>query len=143
RSSATLPSDARPWPEHPVYARLMTTVIPAIVAPSAMDPLFTGTIERRDVGPKDVRIDIRWAGICHSDIHTVPGDWGPQPYPLTVGHEIVGTVAEVGSEVTTFAVGDRVGVGCLVNSCGECPNCAAGQEQYCQNGAIGTYAATD
>ncbi|GAA1539265.1 NAD(P)-dependent alcohol dehydrogenase [Microbacterium ginsengiterrae] len=118
-------------------------MIPAIVAPSATDPLFTGTVERRDVGPSDVRIDIRWAGVCHSDIHTVQGDWGPQPYPLTVGHEIVGTVAEIGSDVTGFAVGDRVGVGCLVNSCGECANCAAGQEQYCENGAIGTYAATD
>ncbi|MBB5742670.1 putative zinc-type alcohol dehydrogenase-like protein [Microbacterium ginsengiterrae] len=121
----------------------MPAVIPAIVAPSATDPLFTGTVERRDVGPSDVRIDIRWAGVCHSDIHTVQGDWGPQPYPLTVGHEIVGTVAEIGSDVTGFAVGDRVGVGCLVNSCGECANCAAGQEQYCENGAIGTYAATD
>ena len=121
----------------------MTTVIPAIVAPSATEPLFVGTIERRDVGAKDVRIDIRWAGICHSDIHTVQGDWGPQQYPLTVGHEIVGTVAEVGSEVTKFAVGDRVGVGCLVNSCGECENCAAGSEQHCLKGAIGTYGATD
>ena len=71
------------------------------------------------------------------------GDWGPQPYPLTVGHEIVGTVAEVGADVTKFAVGDRVGVGCLVNSCGECSSCAAGEEQYCLNGAIGTYAAND
>lgn len=121
----------------------MSAVIPAIVAPSATGPLFTGTIERRDVGPSDVRIDIRWAGICHSDIHTVQGDWGPQPFPLTVGHEIVGTVAEVGSDVTRFAVGDRVGVGCLVNSCGECANCLAGEQQYCLNGAIGTYAAED
>ena len=121
----------------------MPTTIPAIVAPSATEPLFTGTIERRDVGAKDVRIDIRWAGICHSDIHTVQGDWGAQQYPLTVGHEIVGTVAEIGSEVTTFAIGDRVGVGCLVNSCGECANCEAGEEQHCLNGAVGTYGAKD
>lgn len=121
----------------------MTTVIPAIVAPSATDPLIPGTIERRDVGAKDVRIDIRWAGICHSDIHTVQGDWGPQHYPLAVGHEIVGTVAEVGSDVTKFSVGDRVGVGCLVNSCGECESCEAGSEQYCLKGAIGTYGARD
>ena len=121
----------------------MSTVIPAIVAPSATDPLFTSTIERRDVGAKDVRIDIRWAGICHSDIHTVQGDWGPQPYPLTVGHEIVGTVAEVGSDVTKYAVGDRVGVGCMVNSCRECENCLAGEEQYCEKGNIGTYGAKD
>ncbi|MGW8482591.1 NAD(P)-dependent alcohol dehydrogenase [Microbacterium sp. NPDC055903] len=121
----------------------MPTSIAAIVAPSATEPLASGTIERRDVGPKDVRIDIRWAGICHSDIHTVKGDWGPQHYPLTVGHEIAGTVAEIGSEVTGFAVGDRVGVGCLVNSCRECANCLAGAEQYCLNGNVGTYGATD
>jgi len=121
----------------------MPAVIPAIVATSSTDPLVLGTVERRDVGPADVRIDIRWAGVCHSDIHTVQGDWGPQPFPLTVGHEIVGTVAEVGSDVTRFAVGDRVGVGCLVNSCGECANCRAGEEQHCLEGAVGTYAATD
>lgn len=121
----------------------MPSVIPAIVAASATEPLVTGTIERRDVGAKDVRIDIRWAGICHSDIHTVQGDWGPQHYPLTVGHEIAGTVAEIGADVTKFAVGDRVGVGCLVNSCGECTSCAAGEEQYCLNGNVGTYGAED
>jgi uncharacterized zinc-type alcohol dehydrogenase-like protein len=121
----------------------MPTTVPAILAPSTTDPLFTGTVERRDVGPVDVRIDIRWAGICHSDIHTVQGDWGPQHYPLTVGHEIVGTVAEIGSDVTKFAVGDRVGVGCLVNSCRKCASCRAGLEQYCENGATGTYGATD
>ncbi|MGO2519174.1 MAG: NAD(P)-dependent alcohol dehydrogenase [Microbacterium sp.] len=121
----------------------MPTVIPAIVAPSATEPLFTGTIERRDVGPADVLIDIRWAGICHSDIHTINGDWGAQHYPLTVGHEIAGTVAEVGSEVTKFAVGDRVGVGCMVNSCRECANCLAGEEQYCLNGNVGTYGSKD
>ena len=121
----------------------MPTSIPAIVAPSATDQLVPGTIERRDLGPDDVRIDIHWAGICHSDIHTVKGDWGPQHYPLTVGHEIAGVVAEVGSAVTRHAVGDRVGVGCLVNSCGECASCLAGSEQYCLNGAIGTYGAKD
>src|SRR5690606_38696552 len=89
------------------------------------------------------RIDIRWAGICHSDIHTVNGDWGPQHYPLTVGHEIVGTVTEVGSAVTRFTVGDRVGVGCMVGSCGECANCDAGEEQYCLKGMTGTYGARD
>lgn len=88
-------------------------------------------------------IEISYAGICHSDIHTVRGDWGPVPYPLTVGHEIVGHIAEVGSEATKHAVGDRVGVGCMVNSCRECDNCRAGQEQYCLNGNVGTYASTD
>jgi len=115
----------------------------AYAAPSATEPLVPTTIERRDVGPKDVLIEIRYAGICHSDIHTVRGDWGPVDYPLTVGHEIVGVVAETGSEVSKHAVGDRVGVGCMVNSCRECENCVAGEEQYCLNGNTGTYASVD
>jgi alcohol dehydrogenase (NADP+) len=90
-----------------------------------------------------VLIEIRYAGICHSDIHTVRGEWGPVPYPLTVGHEIVGVVTEVGAEAGKYAVGDRVGVGCMVNSCRECDNCRAGQEQYCLNGNTGTYASVD
>ena len=119
------------------------TAVPAIVAPSVEAPLEPGTVTRRAVGPKDVRIAIAWAGICHSDIHTVRGDWGPQTYPLTVGHEIAGTVAEVGAEVTKHAVGDRVGVGCMVNSCRECDACRAGLEQYCEKGNIQTYGGTD
>ena len=117
--------------------------VPAIVAPSVAAPLELGTIERREVGPRDVRIAIAWAGICHSDIHTVRGEWGPQQYPLTVGHEIAGTVVEVGVEVTRFVVGDRAGVGCLVNSCRECSNCLVGEEQHCEKGATGTYASID
>jgi uncharacterized zinc-type alcohol dehydrogenase-like protein len=101
------------------------------------------TVERRDLGPRDVLIEIRYAGICHSDIHTVRGDWGAVPYPLTVGHEIAGQVAEVGGEVTKHAVGDRVGVGCMVNSCRVCENCQAGQEQYCLAGNTQTYASVD
>ena len=115
----------------------------AIAAPSATEPLVRTTIERRDLGPADVLIEISYAGICHSDIHTVRGEWGSVPYPLTVGHEIVGQVTEIGAEVTRHAVGDRVGVGCMVNSCRECDNCRAGQEQYCLNGNTGTYAAVD
>ena len=110
---------------------LGTMNVNAYAAPSAAEPLVRSTIERRDVGPRDVLIEIRYAGICHSDIHTVRGEWGPVAYPLTVGHEIVGRVAEVGSEVTKHTVGDRVGVGCMVNACRECENCNAGQEQYC------------
>jgi alcohol dehydrogenase (NADP+) len=121
----------------------MTTTVRAYAAASATSPLEPTQIERRDVGPRDVRIDIAYAGICHSDIHTIRGEWGAQTYPLTVGHEIVGTVAEVGSEVTRHQVGDRVGVGCMVNSCRECENCLAGQEQYCLEGNVGTYAAVD
>ncbi|MEV6812460.1 NAD(P)-dependent alcohol dehydrogenase [Micromonospora sp. NPDC051296] len=115
----------------------------AVAATSATDPLVRTTIKRRDVGPRDVLIEVSYAGICHSDIHTVRGDWGPVPYPLTVGHEIVGHVTEVGAEVTRHAVGDRVGVGCMVNSCRECENCRAGQEQYCLKGNTQTYASLD
>lgn len=121
----------------------MSKVVPAYVAHGPESPLVAGTVERRGVGPRDVRIEIVWAGICHSDIHTVHGDWGPQTYPLAVGHEIAGTVAEVGSEVDRFEVGQRVGVGCMVGSCRECDNCLAGREQYCVDGFTDTYGATD
>jgi uncharacterized zinc-type alcohol dehydrogenase-like protein len=106
-------------------------------------PLEKTVIERRELGPLDVLIDIAYAGICHSDIHTVRGDWGPQKYPLAPGHEITGTVAAVGEAVTAHAVGDRVGVGCLVNSCGTCRNCERGDEQFCTEGAVLTYGSTD
>ena len=117
--------------------------VKAYAAPSATEPLAPTTIERRSVGPHDVLIDIKFAGICHSDIHTVRGDWGAQSYPLTPGHEIAGIVAEVGSAVTKHAVGDRVGVGCMVNSCRECINCRNGEEQYCLAGNTGTYGVRD
>lgn len=101
---------------------------------------FTATtIERRELGPKDVLIEIKYAGVCHSDIHTARGEWGEIEYPLVPGHEIAGIVTEVGSEVTKHAVGDRVGVGCMVDSCGECDSCAKGLEQYCLKGMTGTY----
>ncbi|MFF2372025.1 NAD(P)-dependent alcohol dehydrogenase [Agromyces sp. NPDC058110] len=115
----------------------------AYAAPSATEPLVPTTIERRDVGPNDVLIAIRYAGICHSDIHTVRGEWGEIAYPQVVGHEIVGEVVEVGAEVSKHAVGDRVGVGCMVGSCRECENCKAGMENYCVEGNIQTYAARD
>ncbi|MDQ0736225.1 NAD(P)-dependent alcohol dehydrogenase [Arthrobacter agilis] len=117
--------------------------VKAYAAPSATEPLVPTTIERRDVGPLDVLIKIAYAGVCHSDIHTVRGEWGPQQYPLTVGHEIVGIVEETGAEVTRHKVGDRVGVGCMVDSCRECANCRQGEEQYCLNGNVGTYAGVD
>ena len=115
----------------------------AYAAPSADGDLIPTTIERRDVGPHDVLIEIKYAGICHSDIHTVRGDWGPQQYPLAPGHEIAGIVTEVGTDVTKHSVGDRVGVGCMVNSCGDCVNCMKGEEQYCLAGNTGTYGAVD
>jgi alcohol dehydrogenase (NADP+) len=121
----------------------MTTTAHAYAAPAAAEDLIPTTIERRPVGAHDVLIDITYVGICHSDIHTVRGEWGPQAYPLVPGHEIAGIVTEVGSEVTRHAVGDRVGVGCMVNSCGHCQNCDAGDEQYCLNGTVGTYGVLD
>ena len=115
----------------------------AYAAPSATAPLEPTTIERRDVGAHDILIDIKYAGICHSDIHTARGEWGPTTYPLVVGHEIAGIVAEVGSAVTRHTVGDRVGVGCMVDSCRECRYCLAGEEQFCVKGNIGTYGVKD
>ncbi|GAB3993315.1 NAD(P)-dependent alcohol dehydrogenase [Nocardioides marmoraquaticus] len=115
----------------------------AYAAPAAGEKLVPTTIERRDVGAHDVLIEILFAGICHSDIHTVNGDWGPQPFPVVPGHEIVGTVTQVGDEVTRHSVGDRVGVGCMVNSCGECAACTNGDEQFCHRGTVFTYASPD
>jgi uncharacterized zinc-type alcohol dehydrogenase-like protein len=115
----------------------------AYAAPAAGQPLAPTTIERREVGGNDVLIEILYAGICHSDIHTVNGDWGPQPFPVVPGHEIVGTVAAVGADVAKYKVGDRVGVGCMVNSCGQCTNCRNGDEQYCLDGMVPTYAGPD
>jgi len=103
------------------------------------EPFQATTVERRDVGPAEVLIDIAFAGICHSDIHTARGEWGETLFPLVPGHEIAGVVSEVGSDVTKFSVGDRVGVGCFVDSCRECENCRAGEEQYCLQGETGTY----
>jgi uncharacterized zinc-type alcohol dehydrogenase-like protein len=117
----------------------MTTPVAAYAAPAAKAPLERTTIERREVGAYDVLIDIKFAGICHSDIHQVREGWGEAIFPMVPGHEIAGIVTEVGSAVTGFKVGDRVGVGCMVDSCRECENCKAGQEQYCVQGNVPTY----
>jgi alcohol dehydrogenase (NADP+) len=118
----------------------MTSTVSAYAATSATEPLTKTTITRRDVGPHDVAFDIHFAGICHSDIHTVKAEWGQPNYPVVPGHEIAGVVTAVGSEVTKYKVGDRVGVGCFVDSCRECDNCKAGIEQYCTGtGMVGTY----
>lgn len=106
-------------------------------------PFKVTEIERRDPREDDVVIKIEAAGICHSDIHTIHNEWGEAHFPLAVGHEIAGTVEAVGSAVTKFKVGDRVGVGCLVNSCGECEQCVAGFENNCLNGSVGTYNSKD
>ncbi|WLW52610.1 NAD(P)-dependent alcohol dehydrogenase [Streptomyces sp. YU58] len=116
----------------------MTTVA-AYAAPAAKAPLERTTIERRAVREHDVLIDIKFAGICHSDIHQAQEGWGEAIFPMVPGHEIAGIVSEVGPGVTKYQVGDRVGVGCLVDSCRECENCLAGREQFCLNGSVGTY----
>ncbi|MER6011176.1 NAD(P)-dependent alcohol dehydrogenase [Streptomyces bluensis] len=117
----------------------MTTTVAAYAAPAAKAPLERTTIERREVGEFDVLIDIKFAGICHSDIHQAREGWGEAIFPMVPGHEIAGIVSEVGSGVTKYQVGDRVGVGCMVDSCRECENCKAGLEQYCLKGNIPTY----
>ncbi|MFE5535201.1 NAD(P)-dependent alcohol dehydrogenase [Streptomyces sp. NPDC056492] len=119
------------------------TRVAAYAAPAAKAPLERTTVPRRPVGEHDVLIEIKYAGICHSDIHQVRDGWGEGIYPMVPGHEIAGVVAEVGPGVTRFAVGDHVGVGCFVDSCRECEYCLRGQEQYCVKGMTGTYNARD
>ncbi|MBC7467259.1 MAG: NAD(P)-dependent alcohol dehydrogenase [Bdellovibrio sp.] len=100
-------------------------------------------LERRALQPKDVAIKVLYCGICHSDIHTIRQDWGPIKYPQITGHELAGEVVAVGSSVSKFKVGSKVGVGCMVNSCRHCDPCTNGFEQYCENGSVSTYAAED
>lgn len=104
--------------------------------------LEPGTIKRRDPAPNDVAIDIRFAGICHSDIHQAKEEWGKAIFPMVPGHEIGGVVTSVGSSVTKFKVGDIVGVGCMVGSCKSCRNCKKNEEQFCSSGATYTYNST-
>ena len=117
----------------------MSTTTRALAAPSAGAPFEAVTIERRDLRPNDVRIKIAYAGVCHSDIHQVREEWGRALFPMVPGHEIAGTVTEIGSDVTRHQVGDRVGVGCMVDSCGECEMCEADHENFCQNRTVWTY----
>ena len=121
----------------------MPTTASAIAAFASDQPLGPHTIPRRDPGPKDVAIAIEFCGICHSDIHFLRGEWGPIPYPAVAGHEIIGRVTAVGKEVSKYKVGDRVGVGCLVDSCRSCDSCAEDLQQYCSNGFVGTYMSED
>ncbi|MFE7137043.1 NAD(P)-dependent alcohol dehydrogenase [Streptomyces sp. NPDC057644] len=120
----------------------MTTVA-AYAAPRAKAPLERTTIKRRPVGEFDILIDIKFAGICHSDIHQARDGWGEGIFPMVPGHEIAGIVAETGPGVTRFKVGDRVGVGCMVDSCGTCDACLMGREQHCAEGNTQTYNALD
>ncbi|MEH3124113.1 MAG: NAD(P)-dependent alcohol dehydrogenase [Sphingomonas phyllosphaerae] len=122
----------------------MTTTAHGYAAPSADAPLAPFTFARRDCQPDDVAIDILFCGVCHSDLHTARGEWGGTLYPCVPGHEIVGRVSAVGGDVTNFAVGDVVGVGCMVDSCGQCASCREGEEQYCETtGFVGTYNGPD
>ena len=108
-------------------------------APSAKAPLAPFKLDRREVGPTDLLIEIAYCGVCHSDLHQAREDWGPALFPMVPGHEIVGHVTAVGAKVETYKVGDRVGVGCMVDSCRACEQCAAGEEQFCDRGASMTY----
>lgn len=112
---------------------------PAYAAQSPTSKLAPFSIDRREPKPNDVLIDIKYCGVCHSDIHQVRDEWGGSIYPMVPGHEIVGTVARVGSKVTQWKVGDTVGVGVFVNSCRVCDACVDGEEQYCENGMVETY----
>lgn len=114
-----------------------TTTGYAALAPKA--PLEPFSFERRDLRPDDIAFEVSYSGICHSDIHTVRDEWGRSLYPCVPGHEIVGLVTEIGSAVKGFAIGDRIGVGVFVDSCGQCPPCLAGQQNYCDEGMTGTY----
>ena len=111
----------------------------AYAAPAAKAALAPFTFERRDPGANDVQIDIHYCGVCHSDVHQARDEWGGSVFPMVPGHEIVGVVAKVGSAVTAFKPGDRVGVGCMVDSCRHCASCNDGLEQYCEKGFTGTY----
>jgi uncharacterized zinc-type alcohol dehydrogenase-like protein len=106
----------------------------------ALGPFSFG---RREVGPRDVLIEIQYCGVCHSDIHQARDEWGGSIYPMVPGHEIVGRVARVGAEVTKFREGDSAGVGCFVDSCRACRNCRDGEEQYCENHLVSTYNGTE
>jgi uncharacterized zinc-type alcohol dehydrogenase-like protein len=132
-ANATMPTTK---PKGPYSAEGMAAYVPA-------GPHKRMTFQRRALGPKDVAIKIHYGAICHSDIHTIHGDWGPVTYPQIVGHEITGTVVEVGSSASKFAVGARVGVGTMVNSCRVCTECQAGRENYCLNGNVQTYGSKD
>lgn len=113
--------------------------VKAYAAYDAATPLRPYTFERKEVGANQVQIEILYSGVCHSDIHTAKGDWGPAIYPLVPGHEIVGRITAIGDDVSKFKVGELAGVGCFVDSCRTCQNCKSGEEQFCEEGMTGTY----
>ncbi|MDD2858410.1 MAG: NAD(P)-dependent alcohol dehydrogenase [Candidatus Nanopelagicales bacterium] len=113
--------------------------VKAYAAPAPSAPLEPFTVTRREVGPDDILIDIKFAGICHSDIHQGRDEWGHGIFPMVPGHEIAGVVSQVGANVTKFKVGDHAGVGCFVDSCRTCENCLAGHDHYCLGHSVATY----
>lgn len=115
----------------------------AYAATSATSALAPFAFDRRDAGEHDVSIDIKFCGICHTDIHQARNEWGNSEYPMVPGHEIAGVVTAVGSKVTKFKPGDKVGIGCFVDSCRTCPQCKRGLEQFCANGTVFTYNSKD
>ncbi len=115
----------------------------AFAATAADAPLSPYRFDRRDPGPHDVAIEIKYCGVCHSDLHVAKNDLGGTRYPIVPGHEIAGVVTAVGDSVSRFKVGDRVGVGCMVDSCRTCPACLEGEEQYCVPGMTQTYGSRD
>lgn len=123
-------------PTSPIPAR-------AYAATSATSPLSDFSFQRRAPGPKDVQIEILYCGVCHSDLHTARNEWKMSQYPCVPGHEIVGKVVSVGKKVKKFKPGQMVGVGCMVDSCRTCPNCKAGDEQYCDREITFTYNSLD
>ncbi|WP_374275599.1 NAD(P)-dependent alcohol dehydrogenase [Brevundimonas sp.] len=121
----------------------MPIPVRAYAAEASDKPLAPYAFDRRDPGPADVAIDIQYAGVCHSDLHIVQNDLGNTTYPIVPGHEIAGVVTAVGSDVERFKVGDRVGVGCMVDSCRQCAPCREGEEQFCVPGMTQTYGSPD
>ena len=117
--------------------------VKALATDGPGEPFHQVTIERREVGPRDVLIDIAYCGVCHSDVSYARNEWGRTLFPLVPGHEIAGVVAAVGGDVSRFAPGDHAGVGCLVKTCGTCPSCRAGLEQHCYGPRVSTYSARD
>ncbi len=110
-----------------------------IAAMAASAPLVPFEFERRELGSRDVALNVSYAGICHSDIHQAREEWGPSLFPMVPGHEIVGIVTEIGAAVDKFKVGDRIGIGVFIDSCRTCAPCKAGLQQYCEAGMTGTY----
>ena len=115
------------------------TTTNALLINEAKGQITKGTIERRAVGSKDVRVAIHYSGICHSDVHQARGEWGGKNFPIVPGHEIIGEVIEIGSDVNNFKLGQSVGVGVFVDSCRECAACKSNLESYCEKGPVGCY----